>query len=266
MAPLNLITKAVAYNLQSEVDFIEIEKRDVENLSLSYVDAIYAIGKLEIPSKLFMIVYKNNLHTVHERHLLYMAARDGNLNIIKQLNNSGLPIHDREYNFAGEWALSCSIIGGHLNVVQYLVDDGADLLDNYCKAMVLACSNGRLNIVKYIYETTGVFYDAQGLSPMIVSCKSGHLDIIKYIHKNRNNSNIENIFMLDIKWTLINTAINYGYLEILKYLHKKKCYYVPPVISDNGYFLNLLSKVHNNNHYEMYEFLISHYDDYGNLL
>jgi ankyrin repeat protein len=72
---------------------------------------------------------------------LGIAARNGRLDLVKNLIEQGADLHARD-----EYALILAGINGHLGLVKYLVEQGADpqvILDN--------ANNYKPEIVNYLY-------------------------------------------------------------------------------------------------------------------
>jgi ankyrin repeat protein len=66
---------------------------------------------------------------------------------------------------------------GHLDTVKYLVEKGANIMDQDNEAMILACKEGHLKVVKYLVSQ-GAFIEANSL---IVASSRGNLEIVKYL-------------------------------------------------------------------------------------
>lgn len=82
-------------------------------------------------------------------------------------------IHAKDDSALGE-ALNC----GHLEVVKYLVEQGADIDAKKRTALENSAADGQLEMVKYLLE--------QGLAGemeyvLYVSARMGHLKVVKYL-------------------------------------------------------------------------------------
>lgn len=84
-------------------------------------------------------------------HLLIEAARDGNLQLIRELLNRGANVH-----FASDWPLFGAVQNGHLNIVRELLD--REPIDTWNpRAMIIAARMGSWMIIREFLS--------RGLSP-----------------------------------------------------------------------------------------------------
>ena len=129
-------------------------------------------GDLENVKK--MIRNGVNVHFFVEEPLCF-AAQNGHLEVVKYLISNGAHHHT---NHALRWAA----FYGHLEVVKYLVSKENDIHADDEKTLRLAAYNGRLDIVKYLVEECGAdvhaYYDDGALRWAV---NNGHLDVVKYL-------------------------------------------------------------------------------------
>jgi len=107
-------------------------------------------------------------------------ARDGNIEIVKYLVNTGAYL---SYGFERE--LKQSAMNGHIDVVKYLVSIGAHINDKYdatkldATALALSAGHGRLEVVKYLIGVGAVVDDScYGLCNCL---NSDHIEVAKYL-------------------------------------------------------------------------------------
>lgn len=88
-----------------------------------------------------------NIHTYHEEEgaPLIMAAWNGRLNVIGYLLAQGANVNAQE----GEPLIGAAR-NGHLSVVKYLVIQGADVNAQEGSALISAAREGRLPVVRYL--------------------------------------------------------------------------------------------------------------------
>ena len=127
---------------------------------------------------------------------VYVALRDDPKRF-SHLKYSWFPQEGEKDN---DTALMKAAIGGHLDVVQFLCENGADLrLKNQQKqsAIYFAAAGGHLDIVEYLvdfaapYQGLGlgdyayIGYDPMvrgPITPIMWAAYGGHLDVVQYIH------------------------------------------------------------------------------------
>lgn len=91
-------------------------------------------------------------------------------------------------------ALWCAIYYGHLEIVKFLIENGANFenSDKDKNPIYLCCFNGDYDIVKYLIDND-CFIDSEnsiGETPLIVSCKGNHTEIVEYLIRKGANLNI----------------------------------------------------------------------------
>jgi len=99
---------------------------------------------------------------------------------------------------------------GHLEVVMYLVSQGADVSGNDTYALQWASENGHLEIVKYLVsQGANVRFNSDGA--LRYASFNGHLEVIKYLVSQGASITADN------NWA-VRLASNRGHLEVVKYL------------------------------------------------
>lgn len=92
-----------------------------------------------------------------ENDELLRAAETGDIEAVKEALNNGADINTQN-NFLKESALHFAASKGHLELVEYLVDNGANLFLNNGTDMTplhLAARDGQVHVVKYLLERSG---------------------------------------------------------------------------------------------------------------
>lgn len=140
---------------------------------------------------------------------LSLAIKYGRLNIVKYLVENGANIH----HDSGE-PIRDACRNGHLSVVKYLVEKGVDIHNHQEASMRLACFNGYLKIVKYLVSL-GVNCNT-GDHFYLASC-GGHLDVVKYLV----SQGVDHL--QDDDRALWNASGN-GHLDIVQYLFENGVY------------------------------------------
>ena len=101
---------------------------------------------------------------------------------------------------------------GHLEVVRYLHEVGAELNARNDEPLCRACERGHLHVVQYL-QRNGVRLGARDNEPLSRACEGGHLDVVRYLHQNGVRLNARNN-------EAICRACDGGHVEIVRYLHQ----------------------------------------------
>ena len=133
-----------------------------------------------------------------KKRIFKEACVKGNLEKVKEMYSNNFNI-----NQALQWASE----NGQLKVVQFLVENGADI--NAYDAFAWASRNGHLEVLKYLVEK-GVNVHVNTNLAFRSALRNGHLEVIKYLVEKSDDIHIfQKVFI----W-----AIQYSQIEIVKYL------------------------------------------------
>ena len=142
--------------------------------------------------------------------LMFEGILTGNLFLVKQVItsnndciNESLKINSKEYT-----PVEYASVKGRLDIIKYLVEQGANIHAGFYGALLLAGKNGHLEVVKYLVEQCG---DDELDYALIKASKHGYLDIVKYLVEHGAD-----IYILDND-PLMAASMN-GHLEVVKYL------------------------------------------------
>ncbi|AUV59009.1 ankyrin repeat protein [Bandra megavirus] len=113
---------------------------------------------------------------------------------------------------------------GHLNLVKYFINKGADFRKHKYCAMRLAAKNGHLDLVKYFVEK-GANITAKNNYVLKKASKYGHIHIIQYLYMH--------IYLHSDDNYAYRIATKYNHLDIIKYLN---LYYIPWWIKKDSLF------------------------------
>ena len=138
-------------------------------------------------------------------YALRYSALYGHLDIVKYLIDNGANLHDEN-----DCALRFSAEHGHLSIVKYLIENGADIHANDDYALKLSAQCGYLNVVEYLIEN-GANIHAGNDYPLRWSAYDGHLDVVKYLMEKGADIHAANDFALLL-------SASRGHLHIVKYL------------------------------------------------
>ena len=136
---------------------------------------------------------------------LRLASENGHLPVVKYLVELGADIHYFD-NYAVRWASRY----GHLEIVKHLVEHGADVTaeDNY--AVRWASRNEHLSVVKYLVENAADI-TAQDNYAVRWASRYGHLEIVKYLVEHGADITDDNNYA--VRWASRNE-----HLSVVKYL------------------------------------------------
>ena len=117
---------------------------------------------------------------------LVACAGSGNLEVVRYLKDvAHCDMNKAEKNGCTPFILAAG--AGHLDVCQYLLNEGADIdsqSDSGFTATFSACSSGNIEIVKFLYEAGADIEKRsnKGSTPLYIAAVHGHLDIVSYLH------------------------------------------------------------------------------------
>ena len=106
--------------------------------------------------------------------LRYIAEK-GHLEVVKYLIEKGADVHTKN-----DSALRTSAEKGHLEVVKYLIEKGADIHAVNDSALHFSVLYGHLEVVKYLIEAGADVHANHDLA-LRWSANSEHLEIVKYL-------------------------------------------------------------------------------------
>lgn len=114
------------------------------------------------------------------------AAYEGYLNIVAYLLDQGANIHifDNE-------VLTTASRNGHLALVKFLVKNGANVCAGQNRALQCASENGHLNVVKFLVNN-GAKIHADGDDALIQSSYKGYFGVVKYLLEHGANIHAQN--------------------------------------------------------------------------
>ena len=167
------------------------------------------------------------------------VCQNGHLEVLKYLVERGADVNTA--SIKGSTPLVHASQNGHLEVVEYLVEQGANVntrdIDGSTPLMYV-CQNGHLEVVKYLVER-GADVNAtsiKGSTPLIYASQKGHFKVVKFlVERGANNLNYALIL-----------ASEKGSLQIVKYLIKQGA----------NNLNNALIRASQNGHFKVVEFLV----------
>jgi 3-polyprenyl-4-hydroxybenzoate decarboxylase len=107
-------------------------------------------------------------------------ASDAYIAKIKELYSKDITESDVDITTDDNYALKWVAKHGHLNIVKYLVSQGADISARDNTPVIWASSNGHLEVVKYLVSQ-GADIAANDNYAIRWASNYGHLDVVKYL-------------------------------------------------------------------------------------
>ena len=124
---------------------------------------------------------------------------------------------------------------GHLKVVKYLIDNGADVhlwSNDFSKTgkhwttpLHFAAQEGHLEVVEFLLDYFHVdTWDKDRLTPLHWATRNGHYEVVKCLVEHRARADAKHFYT---SMTPLHFAIENGHLEIVGYLIKNEINYQP---------------------------------------
>lgn len=139
--------------------------------------------------------------------VLVWAATYGKLEILKYLIKCKISF------FWGNFSLVKAAEKGHLEVVEFLLEQGANINALNKGALKRAIANGHFKVVTYLLEKGA---DLSG-EEVEIAIKSGHLEIVKYLIKCIDPKRLEQ----HLVWSVFEKAYDKKWNGIIKLLKQK---------------------------------------------
>lgn len=138
------------------------------------------IYKDPITSKM-LILSRNNI--------VYYSSK-GDIHMVKIMLENGANINLIRYNPKTQYSqfpLMMAVINGHIEMVRFLLDSGADPNLRYTykdyTSLMYASSYGHFGIVRLLVERgADIYYNAQGHNAFTIAHNKNHIEILSYLY------------------------------------------------------------------------------------
>ena len=150
------------------------------------------------------LIKNGNIHA-EDDFVLRLNAEKGRLEIVKYLIEQGADIHAKN-----DYALRLSSQKGHFEVVKFLIEQGADIHVKNDNPLRLSSRFGHFNIVKILIEQ-GADIHADDDFVLRLNAEKGRLEIVKYLIEQGADIHAKNDYALRM-------SAEKGHFEIVKYL------------------------------------------------
>lgn len=157
--------------------------------------------------------------------LLQLAARAGQVEVIKLLLDSGAGINASTSGLNGETALHAAASNGHLVAMELLLKRGANVNNgaqnkNGQQPLHAAAAGGHLDAIKLLLErgayVNGVAVSENSQTALHGAARSGHLDAIKILLE--NGADVNSTSVSQNGQSALHAAAEGGHLEAMKLL------------------------------------------------
>lgn len=218
---------------------IEKYRKEGESWKDFFLKAMFYIGKMreefkfeytfgDFKKQYYLLKDSSDVHD-----LLFESAKEGELPLVIRALRQGASVKYQA-------ALNVAVRNGHLDIVKYLDEKGADIHDRRDDILRQASENGRVEIVKYLLER-GADVHTQNDVTIKIASQNGHLNVIKYL--------VEKGYIHTDNDVALRTASEHGHLNIVKYLVEHGA----DVHAENDEALRYSSQ---NGHFEVVKYLV----------
>ncbi len=139
-------------------------------------------GYIEVVKELLNLGADINLAANDGASPLFIAAQNGHVKVVKELLNRGAKINQEKNT--GETPLSIAVWAGHLKVVKELLNHGAKI--NQAKSngetpLFIAAWAGHLKVVKELLKRGAKINQTtdDGETPLFMASEEGHIEVVK---------------------------------------------------------------------------------------
>lgn len=175
--------------------FIHLRQIDVLKLKSNVVVDFDFVCNVLKPKR---IKHEN---TIALNNLFVKLCNEGHGEVVDFFLSCLTPI---DISFDSNQPLVSAIEGNHLDIVKSLVNHGVNPQDEY--VINLACQEGRLDIIKFFYDSCGLIFSQQSI---LYAINGGHLYIVQYLYEHCG---------VDINEWAVKRAIYIKNMKILEYL------------------------------------------------
>ena len=167
---------------------VKAEKLDINELNLQLAYASHNGDLEQVKSLIKLGADVNNSVDEYNGMALGNAAGEGHLAVVKYLVEKAHANINLKLSDGGYTILMDACIGGNLDVISYLIDNGADVNFTDSRgdtALINVSRNGNLEVVKLLVDKGAVinYQNDQKETALTVAEKNGHLEVVKHLKK-----------------------------------------------------------------------------------
>lgn len=128
--------------------------------------------------------------------LIWVASYFGHIDVVEHLLENGADVHSTD-----EKPIRCASRRGHTNVVELLLSRGANVHTFCDEALRWACKNGHTGVVRLLLQNEANVH-ADGDWAIRWACEYGHIDVVKILIEYGADMHVENDWPL--RWASYN--------------------------------------------------------------
>ena len=183
--------------------------------------------------------------------LLMWAIIKGHIDIVKYLVEQGADLNAQDED--GWTVLMWAAQRGHIDIVRYLVEQGAEVnlqyKDGYT-ALMQAVREGHTSIVRYLVEHGADLsvQDRMGGTALMQAAQRGHIDIVRYLVEQGAKVNVQD----RNGGTALMQAAREGHIDIVRYLVEQEA----NINMQNEYGYTALIRTVQNRHIDIVRYLV----------
>ncbi len=129
--------------------------------------------------------FYNNGYIDKIEQLVRNSLIDANIEILSHYNN--FDEDDTDYYYSDQYSekipiLTCASSSGYVDLVKLLIENGADVNQDYGSPLFYACRSGNVEIINILIEN-GIKFSTYK-NPFIAAVENGNMDVIEILIKN----------------------------------------------------------------------------------
>jgi ankyrin repeat protein len=142
----------------------------------AYDDFIQAVQKSNPAEVVALLKRGMDANTVDRtgQPVLHIAAREGNLEVLRVLVQAGADIDKR--NAMKETPIMLAALGGHVKLVEFLISREAQINHPGWTPLLYAATNGQTEVIKVLLENHAYIDSSSpnGSTPIMMAIRGGH--------------------------------------------------------------------------------------------
>lgn len=205
-------------------EYLSFHFSEIYNKDADYKSLLRVMCKFNHKDKVEHIFRDNHIDLACKQSCFITSCFTGNLEIIKfitdTVNNEEktMLINRSEPLIYVYLPLSLVAENGYLEVVKYLVENGADVAADSYEAIIRACESGHLEIVKHLFDSISSEEKNKCLETMNeientdLTC-NGNVELIKLLHINGLNITSQDCL-------IFRKSYDRRYMDIVEYIYR----------------------------------------------